>query len=76
MNQRYKKNVLLDYKLREYKTRDRKNHADDAKVMSVEELATIYHIPSGSIVTPSLPRIMSTRKEAPSNLPTGIATGI
>ena len=74
--ERYKKNELLDYKLREYKTRDRKNHADDAKVMSVEELATIYHIPSGSIVTPSLPRIMSTRKEAPSNLPTGIATGI
>lgn len=73
---RYKKNELMDYKFREYKTRDRKNHADDAKVMSAEELATIYHIPSGSIVTPSLPRIMSTRKEAPSNLPTGIATGI
>ena len=74
--ERYKKNELIDYKFREYKTRDRKTYADDAKVMSVEELATIYHIPSGTVVTPSLPRIMSTRKEAPSNLPTGINTGI
>lgn len=74
--ERYKKNELIDYKFREYKTRDRKTHADDAKVMSVEELATIYHIPSGTVVTPSLPRIMSTRKEAPANLPTGINTGI
>ena len=74
--ERYKKNELLDYKLREYKTRDRKTKADEAKVMSVEELATIFHIPSGSIITPSLPRILSTRKEAPSNLPTGIPTNI
>jgi hypothetical protein len=74
--ERYKRNELLDYKLREYKTRDRKKKLDEAKVMSVEELATMFHIPSGSIITPSLPRILSTRKEAPSNLPTGISTGI
>lgn len=74
--ERYKRNELMDYKLREYKARDRVDHADDTKVMSVEELATIFHLPSGTIITPSLPRITSTRKEAPSNLPTGINVGI
>lgn len=39
-------------------------------VMSVEELATMYHVPSSSVTTPSLPRIQSTTSEAPSNLPT------
>lgn len=39
-------------------------------VMSIEELATIYHIPSSSVTTPSLPRIQSTTSEAPGNLPT------
>lgn len=39
-------------------------------VMSVEELATMYHIPSSSVTTPSLPRIQSTTSEAPTNLPT------
>lgn len=39
-------------------------------VMSTEELATIYHIPSGSVTTPNLPRIQSTTSEAPPNLPT------
>lgn len=39
-------------------------------VLSIEELATIYHIPSSSVTTPSLPRIQSSTSEAPSNLPT------
>lgn len=43
-------------------------HAD-AMVMSTEELATIYHIPSRSTNTPSLTRIQSATSEAPSNLP-------
>lgn len=38
--------------------------------VSVEELATLFHIPSGSVTTPSLPRIQSSTSEAPSNLPT------
>ena len=44
----------------------------DAKsmVMSTEELATIYHIPSRSVESPSLGRIQSATGEAPSNLPT------
>ncbi|MES2668386.1 MAG: hypothetical protein V4644_01695 [Patescibacteria group bacterium] len=42
----------------------------DYNIMSTEELATIYHIPSSSVTTPSLPRIQSTTSEGPSNLPT------
>jgi hypothetical protein len=38
-------------------------------VMSTEELATIYHIPSRAIETPGLERIASATSEAPSNLP-------
>ncbi len=72
----FKRKELLEYKLRKYTTRDKKTRLDKPKVMSVEELATIFHIPGNSIVTPSLPRIMSTRKEAPSNLPTGIDRSI
>ena len=38
-------------------------------IMSTEELATLFHIPSSGITTPSLPRIQSSTAEAPSNLP-------
>lgn len=39
-------------------------------VMSTEELATLYHVPSSSVKTSSIPRIQSTTAAAPSNLPT------
>lgn len=39
-------------------------------VMSTEELATVYHIPSRAISAPGLPRIESATSEAPVNLPT------
>lgn len=39
-------------------------------VMSTEELATIYHIPSSTVGAPGLRRIQSTTGEAPANLPT------
>lgn len=39
-------------------------------IMSTEELASIYHIPSSSVATPSLPRMQSSTAGAPSNLPT------
>jgi len=42
---------------------------DDIMVMSTEEIATIFHIPSQSIATPSLERIQSATGEAPANLP-------
>jgi hypothetical protein len=37
--------------------------------MSTEELATIFHIPSAAVTTPSLPRIQSQTSEAPAGLP-------
>jgi hypothetical protein len=40
--------------------------------MSVEELASMYHIPGKTIVTPSLARVESIRRNAPANLPTGV----
>jgi hypothetical protein len=42
----------------------------DPMVMSTEELATIYHVPSSSVDTPGLRRIQSVTAEAPANLPT------
>ncbi len=42
----------------------------DPMVMSTEELATIFHIPSAAVATPSLTRIESSTSEAPANLPT------
>lgn len=45
-------------------------YVEEAMVMSTEELATIFHVPSATVETPSLPRIQSVTSEAPSNLPT------
>jgi hypothetical protein len=72
----YKKAELEMYKLRYYYYQDRYNKADIMKVFSVEELATMFHLPGTSVVTPSLARIESNRKEAPTNLPTGVLTDI
>lgn len=44
--------------------------AVETMVMSAEEIATIYHIPSLAVETPSLARIQSATGEAPPNLPT------
>ncbi|HET9641298.1 MAG TPA: hypothetical protein VFP46_00405, partial [Candidatus Paceibacterota bacterium] len=41
----------------------------DPMVMSTEELATIYHVPSSVVATPGLRRIQSATGEAPANLP-------
>jgi hypothetical protein len=41
----------------------------DIMVMSVEELATIFHIPSATTQTPGLARVPSSTGEAPPNLP-------
>ena len=42
----------------------------DYMVMSTEELATLFHVPSGAVGSPALPRIQSATGEAPVNLPT------
>lgn len=41
----------------------------DIMVMSTEELATVFHIPSRAVETPGLERIQSATSEAPPNLP-------
>lgn len=41
----------------------------EAMIMSTEELATLFHIPSRAVSAPSLARIQSTTSEAPVNLP-------
>ncbi|MCA9360722.1 hypothetical protein H6785_03330 [Candidatus Nomurabacteria bacterium] len=66
-----KKRELENYKARYYIKEEKLSAIDDFKVMSVEELATIWHIPGSSVVTPNLTRVDSVRKEAPANLPTG-----
>lgn len=38
-------------------------------VMSTEELATLFHVPSSTVATPNMPRIQSTTGGAPVNLP-------
>lgn len=43
---------------------------NDVMVMSTEELATIYHIPSSAVGAPGLARVQSATGEAPPNLPT------
>ncbi|MEN9920318.1 MAG: hypothetical protein RL538_211 [Candidatus Parcubacteria bacterium] len=67
----YKKRELDYYKGRNWLDGDAKGHGDAPKVMSVEELASMYHIPGKTIITPALSRVESIRRNAPSNLPTG-----
>jgi hypothetical protein len=63
-----KKAELGEYKRREYTSYN--GDTDAPKVMTVEELATIFHLPGKVAATPNLARIPSKRSEAPSNLPT------
>jgi hypothetical protein len=67
-----RKTALKKQEFYEYKTRSYTNHssADKKKVMTTEELATIFHLPGKVALTPSLGRIASRRSEAPPNLPT------
>jgi hypothetical protein len=68
----YKKSELEDYKKRYFYRADYMKEKDKPKVMSVEEIATMYHIPGKVVVTPGLTRVESLKREAPANLPTGI----
>jgi hypothetical protein len=63
-----KKEELDEYKRRSY---THHSSADTPKVMTTEELATIFHLPGKVAFTPALARIPSKRAEPPSNLPVG-----
>ena len=69
---RLKKEEVEHYKMREPMHGTSINPSMKFQVMSVEELATVFHLPSSTVMTPGLARIPSTRKEAPANLPTGL----
>lgn len=66
---KWKKAELTNYKKRSFFDSQLDRTIPGPKVFSVEELATIYHIPSSTVMTPGLERITSTRREAPPNLP-------
>lgn len=59
--------------LKEYKTRKlyKKTAGMNYKIMTSEEMATIFHLPGAVAITPTLNRVGSTKSDAPSNLPTG-----
>ena len=62
-----KKHAFDEYRLRAYLSPIA--HKGHWFVMSVEEIATLWHLPGRVAQTPTLPRIPSRRAEAPSNLP-------
>ena len=68
---RIKKDLLHAYKLRSYFQWPYKNYGKTKPfVLTTEELATIFHFPSGMVSqTPTLKRVGSKKSEAPSNLP-------
>ncbi|MFT5037153.1 MAG: hypothetical protein ACI9VM_000730 [Candidatus Azotimanducaceae bacterium] len=57
-----------EYKLRKYNP---KNLRDGYKIFSIEEIATMFHLPGSVASTPTLGRVESARSQAPSNLPVG-----
>lgn len=63
-----KKEELRYYKQRRYWGR---TDADNPKIFTSAELATMFHLPGKVALTPSLQRVTSTRSEAPGNLPVG-----
>lgn len=74
-----KKKILKNYKARwwwyprfDYKKIShyiKKQKERDSMVLTSEEIATIYHLPSTTIQTPTFKRINSKKVEAPFNLP-------
>jgi len=68
-----KKPALKKAEIKEYKTRKlyTKTGGMNYKIMTAEEMATIFHLPGTVAATPTLNRVGSTRSEAPSNLPIG-----
>jgi len=66
-----KRDLLYAYKLRSYFQHPYKHYGRSRPfILTTEELATIFHFPSGMVSqTPTLQRVPSKKSEAPSNLP-------
>jgi len=67
--EKWKKAELSYYKKRSFFDSYLDKNIPNPKVWSVEELATIYHMPSSIVATPGIARVQSTRREAPADLP-------
>lgn len=63
---RWKKEEIEDYKKRTYTER---HLGDTGMILTVEELATLFHLPGSVVLNPNVQRIGSQRGEAPGNLP-------
>lgn len=71
----FKKNELSNMKrdmLESYKRRQffHAPYIRKSQVMNTEQLATLYHFPSGIVETPAFSRVQSRKAEPPVNLPT------
>jgi hypothetical protein len=61
-----RKNIVNYYRRRAY---FQAPYAGNYMIMSIEELATLFHVPTASTTSPGLPRIQSKASSSPSNLP-------
>lgn len=52
------------------KYKERMFDGDSISILNIEELATVYHLPSGNLVTPKINWVYSRKTEPPANLPT------
>jgi hypothetical protein len=57
-----KKDLYGDYRKRKF--------VKKANILSVEEMATLYHLPNTTVGAPSLPRVEAKKGQPPSGLPT------
>ena len=60
---------LSTYQEGSIKYKNREFLPQDAFVLTTDELASIFHLPSGSVETPSINWVLSKKAEPPSNLP-------
>ncbi len=68
LKDKYRRLVVEAYRRRQF-FYEPFDYTASSMVMSTEELATIYHIPSRAVESPSLTRVPSATGEAPANLP-------
>lgn len=68
---RLKQRKFVEHKLSKLRKFVPHSQTDVPAIFTVEELATMFHIPGRVAHTPTLERIPSARSQAPSNLPVG-----
>lgn len=67
---RMERTMLDAYKRRSFFHEPYRYLGDDKPyILTTEELATIFHFPSGVVTTPTFKRVLSKKVEAPSDLP-------